>query len=110
VTVARLDLGATNVLGWVRRDPSVDVSEAIEATHRRQPTIDRGRGETALLHRGAVQLDVRPSRVEDEQLVVGRPLEEGTQVVPIRLQRSPAIAGQKRRNCQFRLVNRRRIR
>ena len=45
-----------------------------------------------LFHRNAVQLDVGPCRVEDKQLVIGRPLEEGTQVVPVRVERSPAIA------------------
>jgi hypothetical protein len=47
--LAQLDLGSTDVLGRVRSDAPVDVSEPVEATHRRKPSIDRRRRETAFL-------------------------------------------------------------
>jgi hypothetical protein len=56
VTLAGRDLGATDVLGRVRRDSSVDVSEPVEAAHRRQPTVNRRGRKPTLFHRGAVQL------------------------------------------------------
>jgi hypothetical protein len=39
--VGGMDLGSAHVLGWVRGDPAVDVSEAVEAADRRQAAVDR---------------------------------------------------------------------
>jgi hypothetical protein len=75
-TLTRLHLGSTHILGWIRRNAAIDVSEPVEAAHRRKASIDRRRREAAFLHRGAVQLDVRPSGFQDDQMVVGCPLEE----------------------------------
>jgi len=36
-----MDLWAADVLGRVRADAPVDVSEAVEAAHRREPPVDR---------------------------------------------------------------------
>ena len=91
-----MHLRSADVLRRVRSDATVDVREAIEPAHCRESTVDRGGRKPPLIHRGAVELDVRPCRVEDKQLVLGRPLEEGAQVVPVRVQRSPAIAREKR--------------
>jgi hypothetical protein len=99
-----LDLGPPDVLGRVRRDAPVDVSEPEEATHRRQPPVDRRRRQPAVLHRRAVQLDVRPGRSEDNQFVIGGPLEEHAQIMPVRLQRPAAVPGEERDSRQLRLI------
>jgi hypothetical protein len=80
-----VDLRSADVLGWVRPDAAVDVREPVEPTNRRQVTIDRRRGEPAVLHPGAEQLDMRTARLHDGDAVVGGPLEEAAQVVAIRL-------------------------
>jgi hypothetical protein len=52
--VGRMDLGAAHVLRGVRRDVAIDVREPVEATHRRQPPVDRRGRETLLLEPASV--------------------------------------------------------
>ncbi len=49
-SLGRVDLGSTDVLAWIGRNPSVDVGKAIEATDRRQSSVYGRRGELTLLH------------------------------------------------------------
>jgi hypothetical protein len=81
------------------------VREPVEATHRRQATIDRRCRQPTVLHPGAEQLDVRTARLHDGNAVVGGPLEEAAQVVAVRLQRPAAVAGKKRDRNKLRLIN-----
>jgi hypothetical protein len=74
--IGRMDLRAAHVLRRVRGDTSVDVGEAVEAAHRRQASVDRRRRQAPLFHPAAVQLDVRTGRRQNNELAVGRPLEE----------------------------------
>ena len=94
-----------NVLGWVRADASVDVSDAVKATHRRVSTVDRRRREPAVLHPGAEQLDVCTARLDDGDAVVGGPLEEAAEVVAVRLDRPGAVAGKERDRSKLRLID-----
>ena len=77
-SVGWMDLRAADILGWVRGDAAVDVSEPVEAAHRRKPSVDRRRSESSLLHRASPQLDVRAGRGEHGNLVVSGPLKEST--------------------------------
>jgi len=90
--LGRLDSGTTHVLRRVGGDATVDVGEAVVATHRRQSPVDRRCCEPALFHRGAVDLDVGSGRVEDRELLVSGPLEVVAQVVAVRLQRAAAVS------------------
>ena len=81
--VGGVDPLAADVLGWVRADAAVDVSEPVEAAHRREPPVDRRRGEPPLLHGTSPQLDVRARRCEHRDVVVGGPLEEAAQVLAV---------------------------
>jgi hypothetical protein len=87
--IRRVDLGSAHVLGRVRGDAAIDVSEPVEAAHRRQPPVDRRCGKTSRLHPTAVQLDVRARRSQHGELVVGTPLEEAAQVVAVGVQLRP---------------------
>jgi hypothetical protein len=62
--------------------------------------------QAALLHGGAVQLDMRPRRLQHDQLLVGRPLEERTQVMSIRVEGPAAVTSEKRNGRQLRLIKR----
>ena len=104
VALTGLHLGSTDVLGRVRRDPSVNVSEPIEAAHRREPPVDRRRRQLPFLHRGAVQLNVRPRCLENLQPVITRPLKEHAQVMPVGLQRSAAITSEESHCRHLRLI------
>ena len=53
-----MDLGTANVLGRVGSDPRVHVGEAVEATGGREAAVDGRGGQTALFHRGPVQLEI----------------------------------------------------
>jgi hypothetical protein len=44
-----VDLGAADVLGGVRADPAVDVSEPVEPAYRREPPVDRRRRQPSFL-------------------------------------------------------------
>ena len=68
--VRRVDLRPADVLGRVRGDATVDVGEAVEAAHRRQPTVDRRRRQVPLLHPAPVQLDMRTRRRQHDEPVV----------------------------------------
>jgi hypothetical protein len=103
--VGGVDLGSAHVLGGVGADASVDVCEPVEATDRRESTVDRRRREAAVLHPGAEQLDVRPARPHDTDAVVAGPLEEAAQVVAVRLERAAAAAGKERDRSKLRLIN-----
>jgi len=100
-----VDLWPADVLGWVRADASVDVREPVEATDRRESTVDRRRREPAVLHPGAEQLDVRTARLHDGDAMVGGPLEEAAQVVAVRLDRPAAVAGKERDRSKLRLID-----
>jgi hypothetical protein len=54
--IRRMDLGTAHVLGRVRGDAAIDVSEPVEAAHRRQSPVDRRCGKTSRLHPTAVPL------------------------------------------------------
>lgn len=105
VALARVDLRAPDVLCRVRPDPAVDVREPVQPTHRRQPPVDRRGSETSLFHVMTEQLDVRACRREDLEADRGRPREEEAQILPIRLQRSAAVAGEERDCCEFGFVH-----
>jgi hypothetical protein len=99
-----VDLGAADVLGRVRTDPAVDVGEPVEAAHRREPPVNRRRGEPPSLHGASPQLDVRAGRREHGDVVVGGPLEEAAQVLAVGLKGTAAVARQERRRSELRLV------
>jgi len=69
--VVGVDLGTTDVLGRVGADPAVDVGEAVEAAHGRQPPVDSGGGQAPGLHGPHVQRDLGPGGLEDVEAVVG---------------------------------------
>ncbi len=83
------------------------VREPVVAANRRQTPVDRRRRQSALLHRRAVDLDVRSRRGQHLEARVGGPLEEVAQILAVRLERSAAVAGQERCSRQLRLVRRR---
>jgi hypothetical protein len=60
-----MDPRPTDGLGRVGHNPSVDVSEAIDATDRRQPAADGRRCEFPPFYGGSVELDVRSLGLED---------------------------------------------
>jgi hypothetical protein len=99
-----VDLGSADVLGRVRADPAVDVSEAVEAAHRREPPVDRRGGEPSFLHGDSPQLDVRPGCGEHGHVMVSGPLEEAAQILAVRLEGAPAVARQERRGSELGLV------
>jgi hypothetical protein len=74
--IGGVDPGAADVLGRVRRDPSVDVRKPVEAAHRREPAVNRRRRQPAFFHPAAEELNVGTSRLQDGDRVVGCPLEE----------------------------------
>jgi predicted metal-dependent hydrolase len=100
-----VDLGPADVLGGIGPDAPVDVCESVEATHSREPTVDRRRREPAVLHPGAEQLDVRTARLHDDDAVIAGPLEEAAQVVAIRLERATAVTGKERDRSKLRLID-----
>lgn len=93
--------GAAHVLGRVGADPAVDVSEAVVTARGRQPAVDPRRGQATSLHRTALQLEMSPRHFEHGQVVIGGLLEQIAQIVPVGVQGSAAVAGQKRDSCQF---------
>ena len=99
-----VDLGSADVLGGVGGDASVDVRESVEAAHGRESSVDRRRGETALFHVVPVQLDVRTGRVEHVESRTRGPTEEAAQILPVRLERASAVAGQERDRGELRLI------
>ncbi|HEY5698934.1 MAG TPA: hypothetical protein VIT01_15625 [Acidimicrobiales bacterium] len=102
--VARVNLRASDVLGRVRADAAVDVREAVEAADRRQPSVDRRSGEITLFQPGAEQCDVRARRPQHADVVVRGPLEEPTQVIAVRVEGPPAVAGEERPCGELRLI------
>src|ERR687892_1153472 len=100
-----VDLGSAYVLSGVRADAAIDLREPVEPTDRREPTVDRRRGEPAVLHPGAEKLDVRTARLHDGDAVVGGPLEEAAQVVAVLLERPAAVAGKERDRSKLRLID-----
>jgi hypothetical protein len=91
-----MDLRAANVLGWVGRDPPVYVGEAVEATGGGQAAVDSRSCQTALFHRGSVQLKMGACGLEHRQVVIGGPLEEVAKIVAVGVEGPAAVAGQKR--------------
>ena len=59
------------------------------------PTVDGSWSEAFLLHEHAVELDVGPLCVQYDQMGIGRPLEEGAQVVAVGIGGPAAVPGQK---------------
>lgn len=78
----------------VRRDSSVDASEAVEAAHRGEPPVDRRCSQPALLHRAAPQLDVRSGCFQHGKANLGGSLEEAAEIVAVGIERSAAVASQ----------------
>jgi hypothetical protein len=105
VSLAWVHLRPSHVLGRVRGDPAVDVREPVQAAHRRQAPIDRRRCESALLHVMTEQLDVRACRSEHLESNGPGPGEEEAEVLPVRLQRSTAVAREERHRSQLCLVH-----
>ncbi len=103
-TFARVDFGAADVLGGVGGDASVDVSEAVEPAHRRQAAINRRRGQSALFHVLAVQLDVSSGRGQDLEPDDAGPIEETAEVLPVGVQGPAVVAGQERHRGDLRFV------
>jgi hypothetical protein len=101
-----LDSWPAHVLGRVRRDAAVDVREPVVAAHRRETSVDRRRGQAALFHGRPVDLDVRPGRCQDHEVLVRGPLKEGAQVLTVGLEGSAAVPGEERRSRQLRLIGR----
>jgi len=90
-----VNLRSSDVLGGVSAHPAVDVGKAVEATDGGQPAVDGGRCKTSLLHRSAVELDVRSLRLQDGQAHVGGPLEECPQIVAISGEGATVVPGKK---------------
>ena len=105
MALARVHLRAPQVLGWVRGDPAVDVSEPVQAAHRREPSVDRRGCEPSLFHVMTEQFDVRACRPADLEPDRGGPGEEEAKILPIRLQGAAAVAGEERNGGQLRLVH-----
>jgi hypothetical protein len=80
------------------------VSESIEAADGGEASVDGRRGQTLLLHGGAVELDVGSLRFQDGEARVSGPLEEGSQVVAIGIERSSALAGEKCCRCHLSFI------
>ncbi len=95
---------AAHVLGGVRRDAPVDVREPVEAAHRREPAINRGRGEASFFEVDPEQLDVGPGGCQHVEPDVVGPLEERAQVVAVGLAGAAAVAGQERGDSDVGLV------
>ncbi|HUP86228.1 MAG TPA: hypothetical protein VM143_11225 [Acidimicrobiales bacterium] len=94
-----------HVLGGIRRDPSVDVSEAVKAADCREaPVNGRGRQPT-LFHGSYVQLDLGAGSGEHLEAVVGCPLEEDTKVVAVCLERSGSVPGEESRGREVGFVD-----
>ena len=98
------DLGAANVVGGVGEDATVDVGEPVVATHRGQPPIDRRGRQASLLHRHSIELDVASGRRQRCHSAVAGPLEEPTEIVPVGVEGSAAVAGQERDRRQVSLI------
>jgi hypothetical protein len=92
VALARLDLGSADVLCRVRRDASVDVSEPVEAAHRRETPVNRGGSQPALLERAAVKPDVRAGSLQHGKADVDGPLEEAAEILTIGVERAAAVS------------------
>jgi hypothetical protein len=102
-----MDLRSADVLGWIGRNPPVDVGEAVEAKDRGQSPVDGRRSEAPLLHRGSIQLDVGALGFEDGQMGIRGPLEKAPQVVAVGVKCSAAVPGQVGRCRQLSLVEER---
>jgi len=100
-----LDLRAAHVLGGVRGDAAVDVSEPVEAARRREAPVDGGGCQSPLLEGSAVQLDVGSGRLQYGQTDVGGPLEERAEIVTVRIERSAAVASKERSGSKLRLID-----
>ena len=96
VAIGGVHSGSPDVLGWVRGGVAIDVSEAVEAAHRRKPSVDRRCCQSSALEDRAVQLDVRSSRVEHGKSMVFGPLKEHLKVVAVGVECSAAVPGQER--------------
>ena len=105
VSLAGVHLRSPDVLGGVRCDPTVDVREPVQPTHRRQAPIDRRCCEPALFHVMTEQFDVRAPRCEHLEADRLRPGEEVAEIVPIRLQRAAVVAGEERHRGQLGLID-----
>ena len=92
--LGRVHLGAPDVLGRVGVHPSVDVGESVEAADGRQPSVDGRRGQTLVLHGGAVELDVGSLGFQDGEARISGPLEEGPEVVAVGIERAPVVSGE----------------
>jgi hypothetical protein len=103
--VRRVHLRSADILRRVRGDAPVNVSEAVEAAHRRQPPVDRRCRQALLLHPASEQLDVWARGRQHSELHVGRPLEEPAQVVPVRVQRVAAVASQETNGGELRIID-----
>jgi hypothetical protein len=87
--LGRVDGGAAHVLGRVGGDAPIDVGETVDRARGRQAPVD-GRGRQALILHGApVQLQVGAGGRRHSQIVIGGPLEQGTQIVAVRLRVRP---------------------
>ena len=105
-SLARVDLGAADVLGRVGTDAPVDVGEAIKTADGREATVDGRGGQSPLLAGGPPQLDVGPLGLEHHQSDAVTPLEIATQVETVGLQGPSAVAGQEGRRSHMGLFER----
>ena len=95
--LGRVNVGAANVLGRVRRDPPVDVGETVEAAHSGPAPVNRRRRQTLFFEPTAIQLDMRPGRFEHRHAHLGGPGKEPAQIVAVGVKGPAAVAGQERR-------------
>ena len=93
-SLARVDLGAADVLGRVGTDAPVDVGEAIKTADGREATVDGRGGQSPLLAGRPPQLDVRPLGLEHHESDAVTPLEVATQVKAIGFQGASAVASE----------------
>jgi hypothetical protein len=98
-----------HVLGRVRRDPAVEVGEAVVPAHGEEPPVDRGCREPASVQPRPVQLNMGSGGLERLQTNVVSPLEELAQVGPIGLQRAAAVAGEERSRSELGLIQQREL-
>lgn len=100
----RMDLRTADVPGRVGGDPPVYVGEAVEAACGGEAAVD-GRGcQTALVHRGPVQLQMGTGRLEHGQPVIGGPLTPVAQIMTVCVERPTGAAGQERHSRHLGLV------
>jgi hypothetical protein len=105
-TFARVDLGTPDVLGRIRADPPVNVSEAVVAADGRESSVNGRGGQATLLAGRPPQLDIGTLGLEHRQPDASAPLEVAAQVEAVRLESPPAVASEECRCRHVRFLKR----